>query len=113
LFASAGAIRDERPTHDADDLSALIEALVLNGATLVGFPAGGGEVARCIGRHGTKRVAKAALISAVPPLMPKTAANPGGLPIEVFDTSTFDCVKAFSETDVTEDLGKFDVPTLL
>ena len=69
----------------ADDLSELIEMLGLKGAVLIGFSAGGGEVARYIGRHGTKRVAKAALISAVPPLMLKTAANPGGLPIAVFD----------------------------
>ncbi len=146
----------------ADDLSALIEKLDLKGIILVGFSAGGGEVARYIGRHGTKRVAKAALISAVPPLMLKTAANPGGLPIEKFDEirhacladrsqfykdlasgpffganragakvsqgmidtfwhqgimaghkNTFDCIKAFSETDFTEDLKKFDVPTLI
>ncbi len=146
----------------ADDLSELIERLGLKGAVLVGFSAGGGEVARYIGRHGTKRVAKAALISAVPPLMLKTAANPGGLPIEVFDAirrgsiadrsqlykdlasgpffganrpgakvsqgmidsfwlqgmhaghkNTFDCIKAFSETDFTEDLEKIDVPTLI
>src|ERR1035437_1588228 len=69
----------------ADDLSQLIETLDLNAAVLVGFSAGGGEVARYIGRYGTKRLNKAALISAVPPLMLKTAANPGGLPIEVFD----------------------------
>ena len=69
----------------ADDLAALIEALDLKDAVLIGFSTGGGEVARYIGRHGTKRVAKAALISAVPPLMLKTPANPGGLPIEVFD----------------------------
>jgi len=69
----------------ADDLATLIETLDLNRATLVGFSAGGGEVARYIGRHGTKRLAKAALISAVPPLMLKTAANPGGLPMKVFD----------------------------
>ena len=146
----------------ADDLSELIETLDLKGAVLIGFSTGGGEVARYIGRHGTKRVAKAALISAVPPLMLKTAANPGGLPIEVFDKirlgsiadrsqlykdlasgpffganrpgakvsqgmidsfwlqgmqaghkNTFDCIKAFSETDFTEDLKKFDVPTLI
>jgi non-heme chloroperoxidase len=146
----------------ADDLSELIEELDLKGAVLIGFSAGGGEVARYIGRHGTKRVAKAALISAVAPLMLKTAANPGGLPIEVFDgirlgsiadrsqlykdiasgpffganrpgakvskgvidsfwlqgmqaghKNTFDCIKAFSETDFTEDLKKFDVPTLI
>ena len=146
----------------ADDLSELIEKLDLKGATLIGFSAGGGEVARNIGRHGTKRLAKAALISAVPPLMLKTSANPGGLPIEEFDKirlgsiadrsqlykdiangpffganrpgakvsqgvidsfwlqgmqaghkNTFDCIKAFSETDFTEDLKKFDVPTLI
>jgi len=146
----------------ADDLSELIEKLDLKGVVLVGFSAGGGEVARYIGRHGTKRVVKAALISAVPPLMLKTAANPSGLPIEVFDKirlgsiadrsqlyqdlasgpffganrpgakisqgmidtfwhqgimaghkNTFDCIKAFSETDFTEDLKKFDVPTLI
>jgi non-heme chloroperoxidase len=146
----------------ADDLSELIEALDLKGAVLVGFSAGGGEVARYIGRHGTKRVAKAALISAVPPLMLKTPANPAGLPMSVFDAirlgcnadrsqfyrdlaggpffganrpgakvsqglidsfwlrgmqaghkNTFDCIKAFSETDFTEDLQKFDVPTLV
>jgi non-heme chloroperoxidase len=146
----------------ASDLSDLIEKLDLKGVILVGFSAGGGEVARYIGRHGTKRVAKAALISAVPPLMLKTAANSGGLPIEVFDRirassiadrsqfykdlaggpffganrpgakvsqgmidsfwlqgmqaghkNTLDCIKAFSETDFTEDLKKFDVPTLI
>jgi len=146
----------------ADDLSELIETLDLKAAVLIGFSAGGGEVARYIGRHGTKRVAKTALISAVPPLMLKTADNPGGLPIEVFDgirlssitdrsqlykdlaagpffganrpgakvsqgmidsfwlqgmqaghKNTFDCIKAFSETDFTEDLKKFDVPTLI
>src|SRR6476619_4791754 len=69
----------------ADDLAAVIEALDLNGATIVGHSIGGGEVARYIGRHGTKRVAKAVLIAAVPPLMLKSAANPEGLPIEVFD----------------------------
>lgn len=69
----------------ADDLAALIDHLDLNGATLVGHSTGGGEVAHYIGRHGTARVAKAVLIGAVPPLMLQTAANPGGLPIEVFD----------------------------
>jgi non-heme chloroperoxidase len=146
----------------ADDLAHLIEKLDLNKAVLIGFSTGGGEVARYIGRHGTKRIAKAALISAVPPLMLKTAANPGGLPREVFDgiragsiadrsqlykdiasgpffgfnrpgakvsqgmidsfwvqgmmgghKNTYDCIKAFSETDFTEDLKKFDVPTLI
>jgi non-heme chloroperoxidase len=146
----------------ADDLAELIETLGLKDAVLIGFSAGGGEVARYIGRHGTKRVAKAVLIGAVTPLMLKTAANPGGLPIEVFDgirlssiadrsqfykdlasgpffganrpgakvsqgmidsfwlqgmqaghKNTFDCIKAFSETDFTEDLKKFDVPTLI
>ncbi|MDZ4803560.1 MAG: alpha/beta hydrolase [Candidatus Eisenbacteria bacterium] len=146
----------------ADDLSQLIETLDLKGSTLIGFSMGGGEVARYIGRHGTKRLAGAALIAAVPPLMLKTEANPGGLPIEVFDgiragamadraqlykdiaggpffganrpgskvsqgtidsfwnqgmmaghKNTYDCIKAFSETDFTEDLKKFDVPTLV
>jgi len=146
----------------ADDLSELIETLDLKDAVLIGFSAGGGEVARYVGRHGTKRVAKVALISAVPPLMLKTAANPGGLPIEVFDElrlgsltdrsqlyrdlasgpffganrpgakvsqgimesfwlqgmqaghkNALDCIKAFSETDFTEDLAKLDVPTLI
>ncbi len=146
----------------ADDLAELIETLGLKDAVLIGFSAGGGEVARYIGRHGTKRVAKAALISAVPPLMLKTVNNPGGLPIKAFDDiragsmvdrsklyqdiatgpffgfnrpgakisqgmidwfwlqgmqaghkNTFDCIKAFSETDFTEDLKKFDVPTLI
>jgi non-heme chloroperoxidase len=69
----------------ADDLATLLDTLDLKKVVLIGFSAGGGEVARYIGRHGTKRVAKAALVSAVPPLMLKTAANPGGLPIEVFD----------------------------
>jgi non-heme chloroperoxidase len=145
----------------ADDLWELTEALDLNDAIHVGHSAGGGEVARYIGRHGTKRVVKAVLIGAVPPLMLKTVANPGGLPMEVFDgirtgvladrsqffkdlAVTFyganrpgstvsqglrdsfwlqgmrsgfkgilDCIKAFSETDFTEDLRKFDVPTLI
>jgi non-heme chloroperoxidase len=145
----------------ADDLAALVQALGLKDAIHVGHSTGGGEVARYIGRHGTKRVAKAVLISAVPPLMLKTAANPGGLPIEAFDQiragvlaersqffkdlsapfygtnrpgaepwqglrdsfwlqgmlggfkGIFDCIKAFSETDFTEDLKRFDVPTLI
>jgi non-heme chloroperoxidase len=145
----------------ADDLAALVEKLDLKNAIHVGHSTGGGEVARYIGRHGTKRVAKAVLISAVPPLMLKTNANPSGLPIDAFnqirsavlaDRSQFfkdlsaafyganrngakvsqglrdsfwlqgmmagfvgviDCIKAFSETDFTEDLKKFDVPTLI
>jgi non-heme chloroperoxidase len=145
----------------ADDLAALTEALDLKQAVHVGHSTGGGEVARYIGRHGTKRVAKAVLIGAVTPLMLKTASNPGGLPIAVFDgiragvladrsqffkdlAETFyganrpgskvsqglkdsfwlqgmqagfkavlDCIKAFSETDFTEDLKKIDVPTLI
>jgi non-heme chloroperoxidase len=145
----------------ADDLAALVEALDLKEAIHVGHSTGGGEVARYIGRHGTKRVSKAVLISAVPPLMLKTAANPAGLPMEVFDQlranvladrsqffkdlsapfyggnrpgakvsqglrdsfwlqgmlcglpAAYECIKAFSETDFTEDLKKFDVPTLV
>ena len=72
----------------ADDLAELVEALDLKNAIHVGHSTGGGEVARYIGRHGTKRVAKAVLIGAMPPLMLKTAANPGGLPIEVFDQTS-------------------------
>jgi non-heme chloroperoxidase len=145
----------------ADDLAALVEALDLREAIHVGHSTGGGEVARYIGRHGTKRVAKAVLIGAVPPLMLKTPANPGGLPMDAFDQiraavqadrsqffkdlsapfyganrtgakvsqglrdsfwlqgmqcglkAAYDCIKAFSETDFTEDLKKFDVPTLI
>jgi len=145
----------------ADDLAMLIETLDLRDVVLVGHSTGGGEVAHYIGRHGTKRVAKAVLVGAVPPLMLKTAANPGGLPIEVFDSirkGTFDnraqffkdlvipfygynrdgaklsegvrdsfwlqgmmggikgqldCIREFSEVDYTEDLKKFDVPTLI
>ena len=145
----------------ADDLAAVIEALDLKDATLVGHSTGGGEVVRYIGRHGTKRVAKAVLIAAVPPIMLKTAANPEGLPMEVFDNmrsglmkdrsqfykdlalmfyganrpgamvsqgildqfwlwsmqaglkNAYESIKAFSETDFTEDLKKFDVPTLV
>jgi len=145
----------------ADDLAELVQQLDLSDVIHVGHSTGGGEVARYIGRHGTKRVAKAVLISAVPPLMLKTEKNPGGLPVDVFnqlragmltdrsqffkDLSApfyganrpgakvsqglrdsfwlqgmigghkplFDCIKAFSETDFTEDLKKFDVPTLL
>jgi non-heme chloroperoxidase len=145
----------------ADDLAELVQSLDLQEAIHVGHSTGGGEVARYIGRHGTARVAKAVLIGAVPPLMLKTEANPGGLPIEVFDEiragvlndrqqffkdltapfyganrpgakvsqglrdsfwlqgvlcglkPAYDCIKAFSETDFTEDLKKFDVPTLI
>src|SRR5580692_452933 len=145
----------------ADDLAALIEKLDLNDVTLVGHSTGGGEVARYLGRHGTKRVASAVLIGAVPPLMLQTAYNPAGLPISVFDEiragvvndrsqffkdlsmpfygynkpdakvsqgvrdsfwlqgmlvsikGAYDCIKAFSETDFTEDLKKIDVPVLL
>jgi non-heme chloroperoxidase len=145
----------------ADDLAAVIEALDLKDAILVGHSTGGGEVARYIGRHGTKRVAKAVLIAAVPPIMLKSAANPEGLPMEVFDSmrssltkdrsqfykdlatqfyganrpgakvsqgildqfwlwsmqaglkNAYESIKAFSETDFTEDLKKIDVPTLV
>ncbi|MCU1303473.1 MAG: alpha/beta hydrolase fold [Candidatus Sulfotelmatobacter sp.] len=145
----------------ADDLATLVQTLDLNDAVHVGHSTGGGEVARYIGRHGTKRVSKAILISAVPPLMLKTAANPAGLPMEAFDQlrsavladraqffkdlsapfyganrpgakvsqglrdsfwlqgmlcghkAAYDCIKQFSETDFTEDLKKFDVPTLI
>ena len=145
----------------ADDLAALVQALDLKDAIHVGHSTGGGEVARYIGRHGTARVAKAVLIGAIPPLMLKTAANPDGTPIEVFDQlrasvqadrskfwtelslpfygynrpgakisegvresfwlqgmmagfpASYFCIKAFSETDLTEDLGRFDIPTLV
>jgi non-heme chloroperoxidase len=148
--------------HYADDLAELIDALDLGNVSLFGFSTGGGEITRYVGRHGTARVAKLGLISAVPPLMLKTDANAGGLPIEVFDgiragsiadrsklyrdiasgpffgfnrpgatpsqgmidsfwlqgmmgghKNTFDSIKAFSETDFTEDLKKFDKPTLI
>jgi non-heme chloroperoxidase len=145
----------------ADDLAAVIEALDLKDAVLVGHSTGGGEVVRYIGRHGKERVSKAVLIAAVPPLMLKTPANPEGLPIEVFDNMrsgltkdrsqfykdlatqfyganrpgakvsqgildqfwlwsmqaglkhAYESIKAFSETDFTEDLKKIDVPTLV
>jgi len=145
----------------ADDLATLVETLDLHDAIHVGHSTGGGEVARYIGRHGTKRVARAVLIGAVPPLMLRTAANPGGLPMEAFDAiragvradrsqffkdltvpfyganrpgakvsqglkdsfwlqgmqaglkAVIDCIKAFSETDFTNDLKAFDVPTLV
>ena len=145
----------------ADDLAALVEALDLEKPIHVGHSTGGGEVTRYIGRYGTERVSKAVLIGAIPPLMLKTEANPGGLPIEVFDQlrkgveedrstfwkelslpfysynrpgakisegvresfwlqsmmagfpASYFCIKAFSETDLTEDLKRFDVPTLI
>jgi non-heme chloroperoxidase len=146
----------------ADDLATVIETLDLKNTVLVGFSTGGGEVTRYVGRYGTKRVSKVALISAVPPQMLKTSANPGGLPLEVFDglrrqslanrsqlyldiasgpffgfnrpgakpsqgliqsfwvqgmqgghKNTYDSIKAFSATDFTADLKRFDVPTLI
>jgi non-heme chloroperoxidase len=145
----------------ADDLATLVESLDLRDAIHVGHSTGGGEVTRYIGRHGTKRVAKAVLINAVPPFLQKTDANPNGFPIEVIDQwraavladrnqfmtefrlafygfnrpgakvsqglldsfllqtmltslpATHDCIKAFAQTDFTEDLKKFDVPTLI
>jgi non-heme chloroperoxidase len=159
--------RSSQPTNGndldtyADDLAELVETLKLKDAIHVGHSTGGGEVARFIGRHGTKRVAKIVLISAIPPLMLKTPANPEGTPMEVFDElrrgvladraqffkdfsapfyganrdgsrvsqglkdffwmqcmqaglkGEYECIKAFSETDCTEDLKKFDVPTLI
>jgi non-heme chloroperoxidase len=145
----------------ADDLAALVQALDLRNAIHVGHSTGGGEVARYIGRHGTERVAKAVLISAITPLMLQTPANPGGLPMKVFDdiragvqkdrsqyfkdlsgpffgtnrngstvsqgtrdtfwllgmqaglNAVYDCIKVFSETDLTDDLKTIDVPTLI
>jgi non-heme chloroperoxidase len=159
--------RSSQPWHGndldtyADDLAELVAQLDLKDAIHVGHSTGGGEVARYIGRHGTRRVAKAVLIGAIPPLMLKTAANPGGLPLDVFDglragvqadrsqffkdlsipfygynrpgakisegvrnsfwlqgmmagfPASYFCIKAFSESDTTEDLKKFDVPTLI
>ncbi len=145
----------------ADDLAALIEALDLRDVTLVAHSTGGGEVTRYIGRHGTERVAKTVLISAVPPSLVRSESNPDGLPIEAFDgllagmfndrsqfyldlagqfyganrpgsavsqgvmdqfwswsmqsglKNSYECVKALGETDFTQDLERFDVPTLL
>lgn len=159
--------RSSQPWHGndmdtyADDLAQLIDALDLKDIVLVGHSTGGGEVTRYIGRYGTKRVSKAVLVSAVPPIMVKTPSNPGGLPMEAFDSirkgmvadraqffrdfatpffglnrpgakvsqgvrdafwlqcmrgglwNEYDCVKAFSETDFTGDLKKFDIPTLI
>ena len=160
--------RSSQPWHGndmdtyADDLAALMQALDVRDAIHIGHSTGGGEVARYIGRHGTSRVARAVLVSAVPPLMVRTQANPGGLPIEVFDglrasvtadraqafremadgpffganrpgssvsqgirdsfwqqgmlagfNAAVDCIKAFSESDFTEDLKRMDVPTLI
>jgi len=147
--------------HYADDLAELVQALDLHDAIHIGHSTGGGEVARYIGRHGTRRVAQAVLIGAVPPLMLQTPSNPGGLPLSAFDAiragvvadrsqffkdlttpfyganrpgakvsqgvrdsfwlqgmqaghkSAYDCIKAFSETDFTADLKRFDVPTLI
>jgi non-heme chloroperoxidase len=145
----------------ADDLAEVVNALDLKDVTLIGHSTGGGEVTRYVGRHGNKRLSKLVLIGAIPPLMLKTAGNPGGLPISVFDElragvvadrsqfmkdlsmpfygynkpganisqgvrdsfwlqsmaasiiGTYECIKAFSETDLTEDLKKIDVPTLI
>lgn len=144
----------------ADDLATLMETLDLHGAIMVGHSTGGGEVTRTIGRHGTSRVAKAVLVGAIPPVMLQTVANPGGLPLAVFDAiragvagdrsqfykdlsapfyganrpgskvsqgirdqfwmwsmqvgikGAYDCIKVFSETDLTADLKRFDIPTL-
>ena len=82
----------------ADDLAAVIEALDLKDITMVGHSTGGGEVARYIGRHGTKRVARAVLVAAVPPIMLKSATNPEGLPLEVFDNLRSGLVKDRSQT---------------
>jgi non-heme chloroperoxidase len=146
----------------AEDLEQVLDKLGVNGAAMIGFSTGGGEVARYIGRHGTRRITKAVLISAIPPLMLKGPNNPNGIPIDVFDgfrashlanrsqlykdigagpffgfnkpgakaspglvdwfwaqgmqagaKNAYDCIRVFSETDTTEDLKKFDVPTLV
>jgi len=145
----------------ADDLAAVIEALDLNDAVLVGHSTGGGEVTRYLGRHGTKRVRKAVLVGAIPPLMLKTAANPDGMPVKVFDDiragvladrsqfykdlsvpffganrpgatvsegvrdafwrlsmqaglkAAYECIRVFSETNLTDDLARIDVPVLI
>jgi non-heme chloroperoxidase len=155
------ATGNEMDTY-ADDLKVLFETLDLKDAVMIGHSTGGGEVARFLGRHGTSRVSKAVLMGAVPPIMVKTEANPGGLPLEVFDgfratlaanraqfyvdlptgpfygfnrpgakvdqgvidnwwrqgmmggtKAHYDCIKAFSETDFTEDLKKIDIPVLV
>jgi non-heme chloroperoxidase len=177
LFAAKGyrAIAHDRRGHGrstqtssgndmdtyADDLAALVNELDLKDVIHIGHSTGGGEVTRYIGRHGTKRVAKAVLVDAVPPGLLKTAKNPDGIPIDVFDNiraglkadrsqfwkdfaipfyganrpgakvsegvldafwlmsmttgfrAAYDCVKAFSESDFTEDLKRFDIPTLV
>ena len=160
--------RSSQPWHGndmdtyADDLHELLTALDLTEISMVGHSTGGGEVARYLGRHGSNRVARAVLVSAVPPLMLRTASNPGGLPIEVFDgfrkayladraqffldvasgpffgfnrpgakvsqgliqswclqgmmsgfRNAFECIRAFSETDFTDDLRRIEVPTLI
>ena len=159
--------RSSQPWHGndmdtyADDLASLITSLDLRQVVLVGHSTGGGEITRYIGRHGTSRVAKVVLVGAIPPLMLKTKANPGGLPIELFDglrsgvatdhsqfykdlsepfyganrpgarvsqgvrdafwlmsmqvglKGAYDCIKVFSETDLTDDLKTIDVPTLI
>lgn len=158
--SSQSGIGNDMNTY-ADDLATLLETLDLKDAILVGHSTGGGEVTRYIGRHGTSRVAKVALLSAVPPLMLRTPANPDGQPMEVFNQiraglvsdpsqyykdlsaaffganrpgskvsqgildafwlrcmqaglkNAYECIKAFSETDFTDDLKKFDVPTLI
>jgi non-heme chloroperoxidase len=101
--------------HYADDLAAVTAHLDLQNAVHIGHSTGGGEVVRYIARHGESRVAKAVLISSVPPLMVQTDANPGGLPKSVFDglQAHYDGIVAFSQTDFTEDLKKITVPVLV